>query len=175
MLFHMLQLLRSVVEPLLVVAAPDQDLPELPAEVNLVRDRSLGRGPLEGLYCGLNYLAGHIDAAYVTGCDTPLLRPDFIRFMLDQLGSHDVAVPVDGTRYHPLAAVYRTSVAPTIATLLAHDQLQMNSLYSAVATHAIDIQQLRSVDPELLSLVNLNSPEDYRRALQLAGYAPDTD
>ncbi len=170
LLTRMLRLLAQVVDPLLVVAAPTQLLPDLPVEIDVVRDRSEGRGPLEGLYCGLRHLSDRAEAAYVTGCDTPLLRPQFVQFMMDQLGTHDVVVPVDGEFHHPLAAVYRTRIADTIADLLARDQLRMVSFYEQVATKCLEVARLRHVDPELHSLLNMNCPEDYQRALRLAGY-----
>ncbi len=79
MLTRVLRLLGEAVGPRLVVAAPSQELPALPADVRIVRDRAAGLGPLEGLFCGLSALRPRVDAAYVSGCDVPLLRPQFVR------------------------------------------------------------------------------------------------
>ncbi len=168
MLPRVLRLLGDVVGPLVVVAAPQQELPEIPASVAVVRDRTEGRGPLEGLYCGLEALRSQVDAAYVTACDVPLLHAEFVRYLIRQLGSYDVVVPTEGEFHHPLAAVYRTNLVDTISDRLAHDQLRMISFYEQVQTRCIDIQELRAVDPGLHSLMNLNRPEDYQAALRLA-------
>lgn len=168
MLPRVLRLLGDVVGPLVVVAAPQQVLPEIPASVAVVRDRAEGRGPLEGLYCGLVALRNQVDAAYVTACDVPLLRADFVRYLIRQLGAYDVVVPTEGEFHHPLAALYRTHLVDAISDRLAHDQLRMISFYEQVRTHRIDVQELREVDPELHSLMNLNRPEDYHAALRLA-------
>lgn len=53
MLPRVVRLLGQVVAPLVVVAAPDQELPPLPAEVTVVRDEEKGWGPLMGLAVGL--------------------------------------------------------------------------------------------------------------------------
>ncbi|MBI2479970.1 MAG: hypothetical protein HYV60_15470 [Planctomycetia bacterium] len=37
-------------------------------------------------------------------------------------------------------------------------------------TNRVPLQELRSVDPELSSLLNVNTPADYARALELAGH-----
>ncbi|MHB8969576.1 MAG: molybdenum cofactor guanylyltransferase [Pirellulaceae bacterium] len=169
MLARVLRLLGEVVEPRLVVAAPSQELPALPAAVRIVRDRTTGRGPLEGLYCGLSALGTQVDAAYVSGCDVPLLRPQFIRRMIELLGEHDVVVPVEGQFHHPLAAVYRTRIVDTLASLLARDELRMNGFYSQVSTRYVEVDTLRDVDPDLESLLNTNRLEDYARALRQAG------
>ena len=44
---------RAVEGPVVVVRAPDQELPELPPGVRVVEDAAEGRGPLQGLAAGL--------------------------------------------------------------------------------------------------------------------------
>ncbi len=78
MLQRVARLLSEVVSPLVVVAAPQQELPPLPREIQVVRDRREGRGPLEGLCAGLEALQDRADAAYATSCDVPLLVPQFV-------------------------------------------------------------------------------------------------
>ena len=53
MLQRVVRILSSVVSPIVVVAAPAQELPDLPAHVIVTRDEREGRGPLEGLRAGL--------------------------------------------------------------------------------------------------------------------------
>lgn len=45
----------------------------------------------------------------------------------------------------------------------------MISFHDSVSTRRVDIRELRDVDPELLSLLNVNRPEDYTLALRRAG------
>src|SRR5262245_27673434 len=94
MLQRVVRLLGEVVEPIVVVAAPGQELPPLPADVQIARDEREGRGPLEGLSAGLATIAGRAHAAYVTSCDVPLLVPAFVRRLIDLLGKHEIVVPV---------------------------------------------------------------------------------
>jgi molybdopterin-guanine dinucleotide biosynthesis protein A len=173
MLQRIVRLLASVVSPIVVVAAPRQELPPLAKDVLVARDQREGHGPLEGLLAGLTAIAPYADAAYVTSCDVPLLMPAFVRRMLDHLAQYDVAVPVEGQLHHPLAAIYRTSVTGVIADLLAADQLRTVFLFDRVATCRVPVEELRSVDPRLDTLKNLNHPEDYLAALAEAGLAPD--
>src|SRR4051812_49738323 len=58
MLARVVRLLGEVVHPLVVVAAPGQDLPPLPPDVLAARDPEEGRGPLQGLAAGLEALRG---------------------------------------------------------------------------------------------------------------------
>lgn len=173
MLQRVLRLLGDVVSPLVVVAAPQQELPPLPVGVIVTRDEREGRGPLEGLLAGLMAMTPYADAAYATSCDVPLLATDFVRQMVGLLGENEIAVPVEDKFQHPLAAVYRTSVVPHIAQLLAADQLRPVFLFDRVRTRRVPVEQLRTVDFELRTLQNLNRPEDYLAALATAGFAPD--
>lgn len=151
--------------PVIVVAAADQELPPLSVNVEVVRDRRPDRGPLEALAAGLAALPARIDAAFVTGCDVPLLMPAFIRRMFELLGDAEVVVPrIDG-HLHPLAAVYRRAVLPAIEEMLARDQLKLQSLFDLVPTCFAAAEDLRPVDPQLHSLRNVNTPAELRAAL----------
>ena len=89
MLGRVVRLLGEVVSPIVVVAAPEQEVPPLPPDVVTARDQERGRGPLQGLAAGLAALAGKADAAYSSSCDVPFLRPAFVRRMIELLGESD--------------------------------------------------------------------------------------
>ena len=44
-------------------------------------------------------------------------------------------------------------------------------LFEQVKTREVNVDELRSVDPDLATLMNLNHPKDYFAALQRAGFA----
>jgi molybdopterin-guanine dinucleotide biosynthesis protein A len=171
MLQRVARILTEVVSPLVIVAAEGQELPPLSIEATIVRDEHPEGGPLEGLRAGLKAIAGRAEAAYVTSVDVPLLLSAFMRQMIDELGDADVAVPVedeDGKLFHhPLAGVYRTRVLPVVEQLLAADRRRMVFLFDGVLTKRVPVEVLRAVDPDLLSLRNINAPADYEAALKL--------
>jgi molybdenum cofactor guanylyltransferase len=173
MLQRVVRLLRTVVDPIVVVAAPGQELPPLPGDVLVTHDQREARGPLEGLLAGLSAVAPHATAVYATSCDVPLLVPAFVRAMIGHLCDADIAVPIEDKFPHPLAAVYRTSVLPHIEALLAADQLRPVFLFDRVKTRRIPADDLRAADPQLTTLRNLNRPEDYLAALSEAGFQPE--
>jgi molybdopterin-guanine dinucleotide biosynthesis protein A len=166
MLPRVVRLLGTTVRPIVVVAAPDQETPPLPAEVQLVRDEERGRGPLQGLAAGLAALEGRAEAAYTSSCDVPFLRPEFVRRLLELLGEQRICVPRVGGYHHPLAAVYRIEILPTVRRLLAEDQLRPFFLFEAEPTRVVEPAELADVDPAFQSLRNLNAPEDYEQALR---------
>lgn len=170
LLQRVVRILRQVTSPCVVVAAANQQLPELPPEILITTDERPERGPLEALYAGLRVLEGKAAAAYVTACDVPLLLPEFVTRMTKLLGDHDIVVPVEDEFHHPLAAVYRVTVLPQIKQLLAQQRLRPVFLFDQVDTARVPMDQLQDVDTQLQSLVNLNHPADYEAALASAGY-----
>jgi molybdenum cofactor guanylyltransferase len=168
MLQRVVRVLGGVVAPIVVVAAADQELPSLPPDVLITRDEREGRGPLQGLAAGLKALPDSIETAYVTSCDVPLLVPGFVTQMLALAEGHDVALmEIDGFT-HPLSAVYRRAVLPRVEGLLAQDRLRPVFLFEMVRTRRIAPAEM-TADPDLLTLRNLNTREDYQQALALAG------
>jgi molybdopterin-guanine dinucleotide biosynthesis protein A len=111
-----------------------------------------------------------VEAAFVTGCDVPFLVPDLVRELVRRVEGYDVVVPVEGDRHHPLAAVYRTAVLPEVEKLLAAGRLRPVFLYDSVRTKRVPVADLRTVDPDLRTLANLNHPVDYLSALAEAGF-----
>lgn len=175
MLQRVVRILSTVVSPIVVVAARDQELPELPPGVIVTRDEREARGPLEGLRAGLKALPETVDAAYVTSCDVPLLETAFVQRMLNLLGDHDVAVmEIDGFT-HPLSAVYRRATLPHVESLLAQDRLRPIFLFDAVRTRRVKPEEMVVADPKLQTLRNLNTREDYLAALADAGLSQSGD
>src|SRR5262249_22847879 len=139
--------------------------PKLPAETEVVCDERERRGPLEGLRAGLKYLEGRADAVYLSSCDVPFLKPAFIRRLIELTGGHQACVPrVDGL-YHPLAAVYRLDIQSVLERLLAQDRLRASQLIESVSARLVEPGELVDVDPNLESLQNINTPDEYARAL----------
>lgn len=165
MLQRVVRLLGTVVSPIVVVAAREQPLPLLPENIDVTRDEREQRGPLEGLRAGLKALPSSVEMAYVTSCDVPLLIPGFVERMIELIDEHDIAVmEIDGFP-HPLSAVYRRDTLPHVETLLARDRLRPVFLFDAVRTRRVRPEEMRSVDPGLRTLRNLNTREDYLAAL----------
>ena len=165
-------LARTVGGPVLVVAAPDQELPELPPRVEVVADPVEGLGPMQGLATGLAALRERAPVAFVCSTDLPFLHPALVRRVLRGFADPevDVVLPVARGYRQPLAAGYRTSLAGLIERLLGEGDLRPGMLFRHCRVAQLDdaallTDELARHDPELDSLVNVNEPDDYAAAL----------
>ena len=164
---------RAVDGPVIVVRATGQELPALPADVEITDDAREDRGPLQGIAAGLAAVGDRADAVFVSAVDAPLLHPALIAAVLAALAGDeqlDAALPVAHGFPHPLAAAYRTRIAPHIHDLLDHDVLGTRPLFERCRVRRLDEQALLAVravaehDPRLDSLRNLNEPAEYQAA-----------
>src|SRR5262249_59920557 len=116
--------------PVLVVAAPGQNLPELPPGVEVVADPVDGQGPMRGLATGLTALGERVPMAFVCSTDLPFLHPALVRRVLRGFADPDVDVvlPVARGSRQPLAAGYRTSLAALVERLLGEGGLRPGML-----------------------------------------------
>jgi molybdenum cofactor guanylyltransferase len=163
---------RAVDGRVVVVRAPGQELPSLPPGVRVVDDAREGRGPLQGLAAGLAAVADDADLAYVSSTDVPLLHPAFVARVLAGAAEEnvDVALPVAQGFRHPLAAAYRTSLLAEVEDLIERDRMRPAFLFERARVRELDEHELlrdgklARADPELLSLLNVNDPDEYERA-----------
>ena len=129
---------RAVDGPVVVVRAPGQELPALPAGIELVEDHVEGHGPLVGILAGLRAVGDRAEVAYVSSTDAPGLSPGFVRRVLAAVDDGvDIALPDALGHRQPLAAAYRTSLAPLVAGLVAEGRLRPAFLFEAVRVRVL--------------------------------------
>jgi molybdopterin-guanine dinucleotide biosynthesis protein A len=164
-------MMRSVDGPVVVVAAPGQELPELPAGVAVVEDPVEGLGPMQGLAVGLAAVEDEAQAAFVCSTDLPFLHPAYVRRVLQGLGDGvDVVLPVARGYRQPLAAAYRSGLAGLIADLLRQGNRRPGMIFEHCSVAQLDDAALLAdpavarLDPLLDSVLNINTPDDYRAA-----------
>jgi molybdenum cofactor guanylyltransferase len=179
---------RATSGPVVVVRASGQQLPDLPNGTTIIDDPREGKGPVQGIAAGLAALAGQAQTAFVTSTDLPFLHPAFIRRVLRVLdqpdgdpeggepeggepdGRPDVALPVARGYPQPLAAAYRTGLAGLAERLVKEDRLRPAFLFAECVVTRLDDAQLltdpvlAALDPDLDSVLNVNTPDDYAQA-----------
>ncbi len=160
LLAHLVDRMLRCFPEAVVVTAPDAELP--PTRARVVYDERPGEGPVAGMEVGLRAVSQPF--TFVCSCDVPFLQPAVAAFLLERVREADVAVPEVGGRLQPLQAVYRTSVQPLLAEQLAEGRRRPVDLFERVRTVIVPESELRRVDPQGRSFLNMNTPEEYEEA-----------
>lgn len=124
-----------------------------------VPDLRRGLGPLGGLEAALTLAESTgWDGVFLLACDLPLVGPEIVQSVIGGLGTAQAAAPTRSTTpgSEPLCAAYRSSCLPVASELLDQGHRAVHQLVAAVETVFVDL------DPE--AFLNLNTPEDHRRA-----------
>jgi molybdenum cofactor guanylyltransferase len=160
---------RAVLDPLcseIVVVANDPALGGLRG-VRTVFDAEPHAGVLPALAQGLDSAAS--DLAIVVACDMPFLSSEVLADQLRRCATVDVVIPVVDGHPEPMHAVYRRlACLGAIRDALTEGQRRMISFLDRVRVERLDELILRSLDPELRSFFNTNTPDDLVLARQLA-------
>ncbi len=185
---RVLERVQQVATETIIVTNSPQQYAHLPAR--LVPDVVRGKGPLVGIYSGLQ--AARHGLAVVVACDMPFVQPDLLRFMLAQSPGHDVVIPHTGVSappralhdrpqagptakmrgLHPLHAVYRRTCLPVIEKLIDSDDLRVIAFLAAVRVRYLEPDEIARFDPRRQSFFNVNTPAEWEQALRMESGDP---
>jgi len=130
-------------------------------KVGVYEDIFPEQGALGGLYTGL--FQSHSFNSFVAACDMPFLNEGVINFVCQQADSYDVVVPRTEDGFQPLHALYSKRCLGPIEALLREEKTRIVDLYPRVRVRVVDFREFLSVDPEMQSFVNINTPEELNR------------
>jgi len=137
----------------------------LPTGVSLRTDYREVQSPLVGFVAGAEALSSEYVA--FLPCDLPLLSPALLGTLFAAAEGRDAAIPrwPDG-RIEPMVAVYLRIPARDAAleALEAGDRANTDLIRRLLDVAYVPIDALRTVDPELDSFVNVNTPADLKSA-----------
>ncbi len=158
--------LEPVTKRILLVGNVDAGRHQLPESVSITQDQLVNKGPLEGIRVGLEALSSDCEYAFVSSCDVPLLTGALVEFLLCRIGDSDAIVPARGARKYGMTAIYRTRLHKAAKQRIEQNKLRVCDLAEGFDVTNIDAEELRVVDPELDTLTNINSADDYFRLLK---------
>ena len=169
--------LSSIADEMIVTT----NRPEAYAFLNLplFPDLKPGRGALGGLYTAIAS-AKHPTVA-VVACDMPFASPQLLEAagkLLVELNV-DVVIPGGATQaeragklgagYEPLHAVYRRETClPAIEAAMDADQWKVIAWFPQVKVHVLTPEDVKPYDPSGLAFWNMNTPEEFARAEEIA-------
>ena len=162
---HALERVAAVTDRILLVLAPDADVPALPPDlagrIGIARDGTRHRGPLAGLAAGLDALPEDVATAIVVGGDMPHLHPVVLELLASTLQRHPgtgaAILEADPPATLPVAVdVYLARLAAN--ALLAEDRRSLHALLDALHATVIPATVWRDLDPDAHTLDDIDLP-----------------
>ncbi len=130
-------------------------------------DSIFGFGPVAGLESGMRCAKGSL--VFATGCDLPFLNVLVIEKLFELAEGYDAAVPVrQNGLIEPLHAVYnRERMLRACENAIERGQRRIQAPLRELRVNRVSVDLFRSVDPQLLTFFNVNTPEDLEEARRL--------
>lgn len=127
----------------------------------LIGDVVKSSGPIGGIISA--FLGTGADEILVAACDMPFIRPDIIKYIMEKRGGQ-ATVPVHNGEPEPLLAVYSRAAFGPMEGMARKGQRSLKEMLGGLAVRYIDEAEIRGMDPEGKSFVNINTPADFDRA-----------
>lgn len=141
--------------------------------LRLFPDLKPDRGALGGLYTAAASASHPIVA--VVACDMPFASARLIEGMSRLLVEKeaDVVITKSDEGYEPLHAVYRRATClPAIEAAIEADQWKVIAWFPQVRVVELSAEEVKSFDPQGLAFWNVNTPEEFARAEEIAKINP---
>lgn len=131
----------------------------LPQGVPVITDEVAYQGPLGGLVTALAQAAD--EWVLAVAADMPWLEPAVVQALWALRDDADVVIPVGERGPEPLLALYRvSSCLPAGRAVIETGRRRLVAMFPQLKVVEVPLEQLRSADPLLRSLVNVNTPEE---------------
>lgn len=131
-------------------------------------------GSLGGIYTAV--MLSPTEQVFCVACDMPFIRPEVVDHLkcLSEAG-YDAVVPRVNGELQPLCALYSRAVRNAIEQDLVSGVRRIKTTLSSLRVRVVEESELLSLDPELNTFFNINTPEDLDKARILAASEKLTD
>jgi molybdopterin-guanine dinucleotide biosynthesis protein A len=159
--------------------------------VPIVGDVVRYKGPMTGILSALITLK--VPEIFVTACDMPFIKPALVRYIVDKYKTHTTApptqpspsrgegerggespgstqwwgaiIPVFDKRPQPLLGIYSREIVPTMEKSIQEGVRRLREFLKKIDVLYIPEDEVRAIDPEGRSFVNINTPEDFAKEI----------
>ena len=104
----------------------------------------------------------------VVACDLPFLTVAFLRHLAARADDADATIPRTAAGTQPLCAMYNRTCIERIRGRLKRGELRVTGLGDQMRVTDIGPSEVAPFDPEGMLFFNVNTPDDYTRANDLA-------
>ena len=146
-----------------------QDSQPLEVHIPVIRDLVPSCGSLGGMYTGLHWATTRY--IFLAACDMPFIHAGLVQYMVGKKDDADVVLAYWDGRPQPTHAVYSRTCLPVVEELIRGGDLKIQGLLTnpALRVRLITEDEIRTIDPEGRSFLNVNTPSDLDRARSLYG------
>jgi len=135
-------------------------------DLSIAGDLFQVKSSLTGIHAGLFFSKNPY--IFATACDTPFLRKELVRAILDGIEpGKEVVIPKTAMGFEPLCAVYANTCIGKMAQNLTRGRLKIQDIFNSIGVVRIPEERLRLHDPDLISFFNINTPEDLETAKKM--------
>jgi len=139
-------------------------------DLTIVTDIFDLRSSLTGIHTGLFY--SNNPYAFFSACDTPFLKKELVEILVKQIEQKiDIIMPETAAGFEPLCAIYSKRCLKAAEDHLKANKVKIQWAFRSNRIRNIPENQLRTVDPELRSFLNINTPEDLVRAQEMIAHS----
>jgi molybdenum cofactor guanylyltransferase len=128
-----------------------------------------GRGALGGLYTALSVAS--LPLVAVIACDMPFISASLLEALSRSIQKNrsDIAIPHSGEGLEPFHAIYRRETClPHVRAALETGKWRADAWYRQVKVTIFPKEEIQRYDPQMYSLLNVNTPEELHAAEELA-------
>ncbi len=137
------------------------------ADIPVLTDEVAYQGPLGGLATAM--ASARNEWVLAVAADMPHLSAEVVGVLWNAREGADVVVPVSERGPEPLLALYRVEAClPAAREVLETGRRRLVAMFPRLRVAELPEAALRSVDPDLRSLVNVNTPADLAEARDVA-------
>ncbi|MYC28432.1 MAG: molybdenum cofactor guanylyltransferase [Nitrospira sp. SB0662_bin_26] len=159
-------LLELFPEVLLVLA--EEDISRQDDRMRIVTDLIPDCAAVGGLYTGLYH--SRYPRVFVVACDMPFINPAVIELFLQKIDPTDIVLAQLVTGLQPLHGLYSKQCLPILKEMIDARDLRLQNIVDkqGLTVHRVSEAEIKRLDPQLLSFLNLNSPADLELANKIS-------
>ena len=133
-------------------------------DVFMVGDAVTQRGPMTGILSAL--INPEISEVFVTACDMPQINVTLIKYIVKKWTEDwDAVIPVFEKKPQPLLGVYSKKIAEKMEDDIKNGIKSLRLFLKRIRVLYINEEEVRAIDPEGRSFININTIEDYRKEI----------
>lgn len=150
-----------------VIVCRDEQIQDYSNYSQVIEDEFKEMGPLAGIHAALKFFK---EPVLILGVDMPFVKREVIDHLLREFSpSHEEAlIPAwkDG-KTEPLLACYNYTLVDRVERNLENGRRKIINALNMDKVNLYPVEKLRQYDEDLISFLNINTPEDLNKVEEL--------